>query len=224
MSASSFQPRRSLLFGLMWWDPKPGAAAAFERIRHEAKAGPFRSKLPTMAALNDRLPAPVQMSDGLDRYGWQQHDGSTYGTQEIIDGDIQLVTSFAKRWPKGSGPGGDWALRVEASRIVSRWPQGANCSRDSLARCFTWSPGPQEQEQGGEQAQQQQQGRVVSLLTYMQEEVVVEGHERMRPSDLRMYTVLDALKRGGKLAYGRSIEVGSWALHLRPPRKTVDEP
>ncbi|KAI4459446.1 mannosyl-oligosaccharide glucosidase [Holotrichia oblita] len=76
----------SLLTGLMWYFPKrlkPGG----DGIRHWCEQG-----------------------DGLEKYGWVQHDGSTFGIQEIQDGPFIITTSFIKRL--GGLHGGDWTARV----------------------------------------------------------------------------------------------------------------
>lgn len=48
--------------------------------------------------------------DNLDQYGWLQHDGRTFGYQEIHDFPFTLETSFVK-FP-GSNKGGDWTSRI----------------------------------------------------------------------------------------------------------------
>lgn len=56
--------------------------------------------------------------DNLDRYGWLQpwlqhmlqHDGRTFGYQEIVDFPFTLETSFIK-FPRGT-KGGDWTARL----------------------------------------------------------------------------------------------------------------
>lgn len=77
---------QSLVTGLMWYFPKrlrPGG----DGIRHWC-----------------------EQNDGLEKYGWIQHDGSTFGVQEIFDGPFLLTTSFVKRL---SGlHGGDWTARI----------------------------------------------------------------------------------------------------------------
>lgn len=58
-----------------------------------------------------------EQSDGLEKYGWTQHDGSTFGVQEIQDGPFLLTTSFVKRL--GGLHGGDWTARVSIFPRVS---------------------------------------------------------------------------------------------------------
>lgn len=55
-------------------------------------------------------------SDGLSRYGWLEHDGKTFGMQEILDDDLLIKTSFVKRF--GGTHGGDWTMRVSAETLV----------------------------------------------------------------------------------------------------------
>lgn len=51
-----------------------------------------------------------EQSDGLEKYGWLQHDGTTFGIQEILDGPFVITTSFVKRL--GGLHGGDWTARI----------------------------------------------------------------------------------------------------------------
>ncbi len=77
---------------------------------------------------------------GLQKYGWEAHDGESFGRQHIQDGGLQLTTSLVKRfcevspWPQAAAHaccvtgakqadalpgqgcvGGDWALRIQAA-------------------------------------------------------------------------------------------------------------
>lgn len=52
-------------------------------------------------------------SDGLNTFGWIDHNGRDYGHQVLVDHDISLTTSFLKDRQNGSGYGGDWAVRVD---------------------------------------------------------------------------------------------------------------
>ncbi|KAF5275980.1 hypothetical protein FQA39_LY00776 [Lamprigera yunnana] len=76
----------SLVTGLMWYFPK-GLGPGGDGIRHWCEQG-----------------------DGLERYGWLQHDGTSFGIQEIQDGPFALRTSFVKRL--GGNHGGDWTARI----------------------------------------------------------------------------------------------------------------
>ncbi|NWR82063.1 MOGS glucosidase, partial [Centropus unirufus] len=53
-----------------------------------------------------------EQGDGLSRYGWLQHDGESFGVQELQDGKLWLRTEFVKR--PGGEHGGDWSWRVTA--------------------------------------------------------------------------------------------------------------
>jgi Glycosyl hydrolase family 63 N-terminal domain len=77
-----------LVAGLMWGAPKPGA---HREIRHEA--------------FNEH---------GLETFGWHHHDLRSFGQQTIIDGPLNISTTFLKQ-PSDSF-GGDWVLRMSVSR------------------------------------------------------------------------------------------------------------
>ncbi|KAK9836881.1 hypothetical protein WJX74_010329 [Apatococcus lobatus] len=80
---------KSLLAGLAWFDPnQPGGQV---QLRHEA-----------------------QSSDGLSRFGWEAHDGRTFGRQELVDGAVHLSTHLMKQEVSGCSTGGDWAVRITA--------------------------------------------------------------------------------------------------------------
>ena len=49
--------------------------------------------------------------DGLGKYGWLEHDGRWFGSQEIVDDDFILTTNFVKA--PGGKHGGDWTARVK---------------------------------------------------------------------------------------------------------------
>lgn len=57
-----------------------------------------------------------EQGDGLDQYGWLQHDGSSFGVQEVVDGPFIITTSFVKRL--GGSNGGDWTARVSVDTKV----------------------------------------------------------------------------------------------------------
>ena len=59
-----------------------------------------------------------EQSDGLLKYGWLKHDGTNFGSQEIVDKDFALVTDFVKR--SGGDHGGDWTARISGKEMV--WP------------------------------------------------------------------------------------------------------
>ena len=63
---------QSLLAGLAWFDPdQPGGDI---QLRHEA-----------------------QSRDGLSKFGWEAHDGRTFGRQELLDGPLHLSTHLVSR-------------------------------------------------------------------------------------------------------------------------------
>ncbi|KAK9863279.1 hypothetical protein WJX84_010392 [Apatococcus fuscideae] len=79
---------KSLLVGLAWFDPdQPGGEI---QLRHEA-----------------------QSRDGLI-FGWEAHDGRSFGRQELVDGPLHLTTHLMKHGEAACGHGGDWAVRVTA--------------------------------------------------------------------------------------------------------------
>ncbi|XP_076382778.1 mannosyl-oligosaccharide glucosidase [Megalopta genalis] len=51
-----------------------------------------------------------EQADKLDRYAWLEHDGRTFGVQEIVDNSVILNTTFVKR--PGGKHGGDWTARI----------------------------------------------------------------------------------------------------------------
>lgn len=129
---------RSLVFGMMWWDHMRGPGAALQSLRHEARH-----------------------EDGMKRFGWTEHDGRSYGRQEVEDGDLRVDMSFAKRWPGDSGPGGDWAVRVAADRLESE----ESAAVAAAAAADPAAPRP----------------RVASFLLYMGEETEAEGLHEVAP-------------------------------------------
>ncbi len=66
---------KSLLVGLAWFDPdQPGGEI---QLRHEA-----------------------QSRDGLI-FGWEAHDGRSFGRQELVDGPLHLTTHLVSRSSSG---------------------------------------------------------------------------------------------------------------------------
>ncbi|KAL3145782.1 hypothetical protein ABBQ38_015160 [Trebouxia sp. C0009 RCD-2024] len=88
---------KSLLAGLMWFDPQ--RPDALSNIRHNA-----------------------QERDGLSKYGWEAHDGKTYGRQELHDTPFHLTTSWVKRQCTSCGYGGDWALLLDVKKAPTPIP------------------------------------------------------------------------------------------------------
>lgn len=87
--------KHSLVFGAMWWDPR--RPQTFTDLRHNAENG-----------------------HGLSTYGWTRHDGETFGKQALVDGDVRLEVSWAKRATSDGelegGFGGDFGIRIRADR------------------------------------------------------------------------------------------------------------
>jgi hypothetical protein len=57
-----------------------------------------------------KLRHTCEQGDGVGPYGWEFHDGRTFGRQHIHDGALRLTTEFVKR--PGGQHGGDWSWRV----------------------------------------------------------------------------------------------------------------
>lgn len=51
-----------------------------------------------------------EQNDKLDKYAWMEHDGKTFGIQEIVDNSAILTTTFIKT--SGGKHGGDWTTRI----------------------------------------------------------------------------------------------------------------
>uniref|UniRef100_A0A0C9R244 Mannosyl-oligosaccharide glucosidase n=1 Tax=Fopius arisanus TaxID=64838 RepID=A0A0C9R244_9HYME len=77
---------QSLASGLMWYRPNDLRQGS-ESFRHWC-----------------------EQSDKLEKYGWLEHDGKTFGIQEIVDGDLIIKTSYVKK--PGGRHGGDWTARI----------------------------------------------------------------------------------------------------------------
>ncbi|XP_075839877.1 mannosyl-oligosaccharide glucosidase [Microtus pennsylvanicus] len=57
-----------------------------------------------------KLRHTCEQGDGVGPYGWEFHDGLSFGRQHISDGALRLTTEFVKR--PGGQHGGDWSWRV----------------------------------------------------------------------------------------------------------------
>ncbi|XP_011866700.1 PREDICTED: mannosyl-oligosaccharide glucosidase [Vollenhovia emeryi] len=79
----------SLVTGLMWYIPRylPYDGTGF---RHWCEQG-----------------------NELERYAWLEHDGRTFGVQEIVDNPVVIRTTFVKK--AGGYHGGDWTARIAVS-------------------------------------------------------------------------------------------------------------
>ncbi|RLU22685.1 hypothetical protein DMN91_004963 [Ooceraea biroi] len=80
---------QSLVTGLMWYFPR--------MLRYDGSG--FRHW--------------CEQGDKLDRYAWLEHDGRTFGVQEIVDNSVSIRTTFVKR--PGGYEGGDWTARIAVS-------------------------------------------------------------------------------------------------------------
>ena len=78
----------STVAGLMWTHPSHDDA--LQSIRHEAR-----------------------QEHGIQKWGWQVHDGSTYGRQTIEDRDLALEI----QWAKAPNDTDGWTARVSASSL-----------------------------------------------------------------------------------------------------------
>jgi mannosyl-oligosaccharide glucosidase len=58
-----------------------------------------------------------EQGDNLERYGWLEHDGTNFGVQELIDGEVKLTTSFVKD-PHAVPYGRDWTARITVEQSV----------------------------------------------------------------------------------------------------------
>ena len=58
-----------------------------------------------------------EQGDNLDSYGWTEHDGRSFGVQEIFDKYMKLETSFVTKL--GGNHGGDWTARIKVEPRVS---------------------------------------------------------------------------------------------------------
>ncbi|KAL6757456.1 glycoside hydrolase [Haematococcus lacustris] len=98
---------KSLLAGLMWFNPDSPQDFVQQRVRHLAS-----------------------QDDQLARYGWERHDGRSFGRQTLVDGSVTLTLSMVKVQGAGKGPGGDWAVRIKTSRTPKH--AGPRAARVSL--------------------------------------------------------------------------------------------
>uniref|UniRef100_A0A8C3YMF9 Mannosyl-oligosaccharide glucosidase n=1 Tax=Catagonus wagneri TaxID=51154 RepID=A0A8C3YMF9_9CETA len=94
---------RPLLTGLMW--AQQGTTPGTPKLRHTCEQG-----------------------DGVGPYGWELHDGVSFGRQHIQDGALKLTTEFVKR--PGGQHGGDWSWRVTVE------PQASGTSALPLVSLF----------------------------------------------------------------------------------------
>lgn len=75
-----------------------------------------------------RLRHTCEHGDGVGPYGWEYHDGLSFGRQHIQDGTLRLTTEFVKR--PGGQHGGEWSWRVTVE------PQASGTSSLPLVSLF----------------------------------------------------------------------------------------
>ncbi|BET01617.1 Mannosyl oligosaccharide glucosidase [Nesidiocoris tenuis] len=101
----------SPVMGLMWYFPSKLGFNG-EGIRHWCEQG-----------------------DNLEHYAWSQHDGKTFGIQNIVDGPVVFRTSFVKRI--GGTNGGDWTARIGV------YPNGDALEDETISLVFYTAIEPQ---------------------------------------------------------------------------------
>ncbi|KAI2523974.1 mannosyl-oligosaccharide glucosidase [Homo sapiens] len=104
---------KPLLTGLMW--AQQGTTPGTPKLRHTCEQG-----------------------DGVGPYGWEFHDGLSFGRQHIQDGALRLTTEFVKR--PGGQHGGDWSWRVTVE------PQDSVQGIQPPSMAATMSSGPPTQD------------------------------------------------------------------------------
>lgn len=68
------------------------------------------------------------------RYAWLEHDGRTFGLQEIIDRGIKINTSFVK--VPGGEFGGDWTANIEVTTDKTNNKDTNNKKNDEISLLF----------------------------------------------------------------------------------------
>ncbi|XP_043826802.1 mannosyl-oligosaccharide glucosidase isoform X3 [Dromiciops gliroides] len=66
----------------------------------------------TPPGMPGQLRHTCEQGDGVGPYGWEMHDGLSFGRQRLHDGPLLLTTEFVKR--PGGSHGGDWSWRITA--------------------------------------------------------------------------------------------------------------
>eukprot|EP00195_Chlamydomonas_chlamydogama_P007994 CAMPEP_0202898164 /NCGR_PEP_ID=MMETSP1392-20130828/6754_1 /ASSEMBLY_ACC=CAM_ASM_000868 /TAXON_ID=225041 /ORGANISM="Chlamydomonas chlamydogama, Strain SAG 11-48b" /LENGTH=860 /DNA_ID=CAMNT_0049584015 /DNA_START=924 /DNA_END=3506 /DNA_ORIENTATION=- len=102
---------KSLLSGLMWFNPDSVDTLRGQRVRHAAS-----------------------QDDELSTYGWVRHDGESYGRQVLVDGEYNMTLQMVKHFGEESGTGGDWAVRILVSRAVLTQAQIAKGTRPGSSK------------------------------------------------------------------------------------------
>lgn len=113
--------------GRFWGTYRPGVYFGLKtRSPKSPVAGLMWFQQPTSPSQNPDLKFrhTCEQGDGLDKYGWLEHDGVNFGIQDIFDGPLQIKTAFAKSG--GGAHGGDWSASISARYkdgvdAVSNW-------------------------------------------------------------------------------------------------------
>ena len=74
---------------------------------------------PSIMCIQQKLCAPASAlyhPAGLSKYGWEAHDGRSFGRQESHDKPFQLTISWVKQQCPDCGYGGDWAILLDAKQ------------------------------------------------------------------------------------------------------------
>jgi len=102
---------------LLWGSYRPNVYFGMR-----SRTGPIAAVAGAMWGFKDAsgrmvLRHQCQESDDLTKYGWNRHDGESFGVQDIEDAKagLHLTTSFVKH-PTGK-TGGDWVARIEGKSL-----------------------------------------------------------------------------------------------------------
>lgn len=195
---------KSPLLGLMWVDP--AREDPLNNIRHEA-----------------------QQRDGLQQYGWAQHDGESFGVQHLHDGLYNITTSWAKNWSPGSPGCGDLGVSVSASTwAANHAAQGAASGKDGgdddygvdeydSADVISYNElvlnrGAQRDKRPEKRPPPPKPGHTISLFLYVANE---DGSAlEFSPSAARQALSQQAQHAQQAVVRGSAERLGSWALHM----------
>ena len=93
---------------LLWGTYRPGAFVGLRQRRPQGLvAGLMWSQR------GGRADSLRNEATGEVRFGWERHDGRTFGEQAIVDGDIRLDVSFLKG--RADSVAQDWVVRVSGT-------------------------------------------------------------------------------------------------------------
>ncbi|XP_041477006.1 mannosyl-oligosaccharide glucosidase-like [Lytechinus variegatus] len=112
--------------GRFWGTYRPGVYFGLKtRSPKSPVVGLMWFRQPTSPSQNPDLKFrhTCEQGDGLDKYGWIEHDGVNFGIQDIFDGPFQIKTAFAK---SGGGlQGGDWSASISV-----RYKDGVDTTKE----------------------------------------------------------------------------------------------